>query len=291
VEDQRRVADQVDAPVGLKFGPASLIDREKLDLDWYEWTLRGGAKPDFLKKQVAYYVAGSEVWRYADSLEAVTDRMVPYFLDSTGKATEVLASGALDPAGPGRGQPDQYVYDPRDVSIAALESQSDPSSLTDQRMVFAFDGKQLVYHTPAFDQAKEISGFFKLVAFLAIDQPDTDFQASIYEIDANGQSILLTTDQIRARYRESLRAAKLVTTKAPLRYAFERFTFVSRRIAAGSRLRLVIGPINSINIQKNYNSGKPVSAQSMADARPVTVRLMHDKSHPSALYVPMGQLE
>jgi hypothetical protein len=27
----------------------------------------------------------------------------------------------------------------------------------------------------------------------------------------------------------------------------------------------------------------------MADARPVTVTLLHDKAHPSTLYVPLGQ--
>jgi hypothetical protein len=37
------------------------------------------------------------------------------------------------------------------------------------------------------------------------------------------------------------------------------------------------------------NSGKPVFEETMADARAVTVTLLHDKAHPSALYVPMGQ--
>jgi hypothetical protein len=60
-------------------------------------------------------------------------------------------------------------------------------------------------------------------------------------------------------------------------------------LTPGSRLRLVIGPINSIYTQKNYNSGKAVSDESMADARPVTVTLLHDKTHPSTLYVPLGQ--
>jgi predicted acyl esterase len=80
-----------------------------------------------------------------------------------------------------------------------------------------------------------------------------------------------------------------VTTRKALLYDLKRFTFVSRQLAAGSRLRLVVGPINSIYTQKNYNSGKAVSEESMADARPVTVTLLHDKAHPSTLYVPLGQ--
>ena len=67
--------------------------------------------------------------------------------------------------------------------------------------------------------------------------------------------------------------------------------FVSREISKGSRLRLRIAPINSIYSQKNYNSGKAISTETMDDARTVTVRLYHDRAHPSALYVPLGQPE
>ena len=64
---------------------------------------------------------------------------------------------------------------------------------------------------------------------------------------------------------------------------------MSRQVKKGSRLRLVIAPINSMNSQKNYNSGGVVAQESMKDARTVTVKLYHDRAHPSALYVPIGQ--
>jgi hypothetical protein len=73
-----------------------------------------------------------------------------------------------------------------------------------------------------------------------------------------------------------------------LRYDFDGFTFVSREIAAGSRLRLVIAPGNTISKQKNFNSGKEVAAETMMDARPVTVTLFHDAQRPSTLFVPLG---
>ena len=64
---------------------------------------------------------------------------------------------------------------------------------------------------------------------------------------------------------------------------------LSRQVAKGSRLRLTIAPINSIFSEKNYNAAEPVAEQSMSDARTVTVTLFHDRAHPSALYVPLGQ--
>jgi putative CocE/NonD family hydrolase len=227
-------------------------------------------------------------WRYADTLEGLTAGARSYFLDSNGSAADVLASGSLG-AGQGKGKPDQYVYDPRDLSIAEIERGLDPSSLTDQRPIYAQQGKVLVYHTAPFERDTEVSGFFKLSAWLAIDQPDTDFAVTVYEIRPDASSILLTSDQQRARYRESERQAKLVTTREPLKYEFDSFTFTSRMVRKGSRLRLVVGPVNSTYSQKNYNSGGDVSSETLRDARAVTVKLYHDKSRPSTLFVPIGQ--
>ena len=168
---------------------------------------------------------GAEEWRYAGSLEKVTAEMKPLLLNSSGNPTQILNSGMLQPQDSKRalGQPDHFIYDPRDVSTAELESRIDPSDLTDQRMLFAQEGAELVYHSEPFEKSTEVSGFFRLSAWIALDQPDTDLQAQIFEITANGRSILLTTDRIRARYRESLRVAALVTTHKPLLYEFKRF--------------------------------------------------------------------
>ncbi len=273
---------------GLKFGPASLVDLPKLHLDWYAWTMQGGPKPAFLQKNVAYYVMDADKWRYTDTLEGITAESRPYYLDSVANATDVLAAGSLGSA-QGKGKPDQYVYDPRDVSIAALEASVDIGSYTDQRTVHALRGKQLVYHTAPFERDTEVSGFFKVSAWIAIDQPDTDFAINVYEVRPDGSSIALTSDVKRARYREDLRTPKLVTTREPLRYDFDGFTFTSRMLRQGSRLRVTIGPVNSMYSQKNFNSGGDVSSETTRDARTVTVKLYHDRAHPSALFVPLGQ--
>jgi putative CocE/NonD family hydrolase len=272
----------------LKFGPASLVDLPQLHREWYAWTMQDGPKPGFLQKHVAYYVMDTDNWRYADTLEGATAEQRTYYLDSVANATDVLAAGSLGAAA-AKGKPDQYVYDPRDVSIAAVEADIDPASLTDQRWIHATRGKQLVYHTAPFERDTEITGFFKLSAWLAIDQPDTDFGVLVYEVRPDGSSIFLTNDVKRARYRESPREAKLIATREPLRYDFNGFTFTSRMLRKGSRLRLVVGPVNSMYSQKNYNSGGDVSSETLRDARTVTVKLYHDRAHPTALYVPIGR--
>jgi uncharacterized protein len=281
---------------GIKVGPASLVDVNKLHVEWYAWTMQGGPKPEFLQKPVAYYVTGADKWRYADTLEAVTARYQAYFLDSSSNADDVFSSGSLGNS-KGKGQADRYVYDPRDASGPEVEAEArtNGGSLVDQSVTLALRGKSLVYHSAPFEEDTEISGFFKLAAWISIDTADTDLYVSVHEIDQHGDSIRLSTDCMRARYREGLRTPKLVKTREPLLYDFNRSTFVSRVVKRGHRLRLVIAPmgriIESTFAQRNHNGGGIVAEESAKDAKPVTVRLFHDAAHPSALQVPLGHGE
>lgn len=280
---------------GITVGPASLVDLEKLHLEWYSWTMQGGARPAFLQNRVAYYVMVAEAWRYADSLEAITAETRLFYLQSDsglhsrGNPSDVFHSGRLAEELLRESAPDHYVHDPRDMRLAGLESTIDPGCLTDQRMVHAGNGRQLIYHTVPFQQDVEVSGFFRLTAWLSIDQPDTDFRAVIYEVDGHGRSVKMTEQSIRARYREGLREERLIETPEPLRYEFAGFPFVSRLVRRGARLRLVIGPMHSIYSQRNHHTGGRIAEECLDDARVVTVKLFHDSRHPSALHVPFGR--
>lgn len=273
---------------GLKVGAASLLDLGSLHREWYAWTMQGAPKPQFLRRNVAYYLMGADEWRYADTLESVTARSLPLYLDSNGSAGDVCRSGSLQSQARTGSAADRYSYDPRDVSGAELECSVRPEDMADSRTMNALVGKQLYYHAEPFERDTDICGFFRLVAWLSIDQPDTDFRASVHEVCLDGSVIQLTSDSLRARYRENLREPKLIRSDAALRYELDRFTFVARRVLAGHRLRLVFGPVNSIYAQKNYNSGGDVAHETMADARTVTVRLWHGVERPSVLYVPLG---
>ena len=81
-----------------------------------------GAKPDFLKKRVAYYVMAADQWRYADTLEEVTRERRMLYLDSNGKANDVFQSGKLVGESPGAAS-DAYVYDPLDTRPGQLEEE------------------------------------------------------------------------------------------------------------------------------------------------------------------------
>jgi predicted acyl esterase len=160
---------------------------------------------------------------------------------------------------------------------------------TDQTPDLNLFGNGLVYHTAAFPRDTEITGWVRLVAWMSLDVPDTDFTVSLSEILSGGKAIKLTQDMLRARYRENLRQEKLVVPGEINPYMFDGFTFFSRRISKGSRLRLIINCPNTIHLEKNYNGGGVVADESATDARTAHITLYHDADHPSFLEIPIGR--
>ncbi|WP_252259860.1 CocE/NonD family hydrolase [Erythrobacter aurantius] len=276
---------------GVTFGEASVIDMDALHREWFAFVMEGGPRPALLQGRVTYYVMGADCWRHCARLEDATDRHADYWLASAGRAHDLFTAGWMAPDCAPKGPPDSYRHDPGDTTIAAIEMEVDQEDPAEARMVFARNGTQLVYHTAPFAEPVEVTGQFILEAWLAIDTPDTDFVARIYEVDNQGRAILLTSDMLRARHRTGIAAPYLVTDTAPQLYTFAQFFWISRQIAKGSRLRLTIGPNHSIHTQRNFGGGGMVSDETIADALPVIVNLHHDAQHPSRLRVPIGAKE
>lgn len=282
---------------GIAVGATAQVDITLLTVQWHDHVLRGAPRPELLASRMCYYLPGADQWRFADSLEAATGETRALYLGSRGRADSIFHSGTLSDA-PADGPPDRYIWDPLDLAGADDELERlEPSTvrpmfpvdrLTDQWSLLADGRSHLVYHGAPVPEPLEIAGFFRLVLWLSIDQPDTDFLIQIFAVSPDGTSIFLASDMKRARHRESLRHEQLISSPVPLEYVFDSFNFTARALEKGGRLRLVVGPVDSIHFQRNRNSGRPVSDETAEEARPVTVSLHHDAGQRSILHVPVA---
>jgi len=281
---------------GVKFGGASLLDLNDLHRQWYDWTIKGGPKPEFLKNQVAYYLlaAGNSgakgEWKYADSLETLTANPRTFYLNSkSGDANGVFRSGTLTVEQPKEGT-DRYTYDPLDTgrgeNVEGVEDNQKTAAI-DQRYALSIGPDGLVYHTDPLPNEMPLVGCPSVTLWVSLDTPDTDLSADLYEIQPDGTSIALWNDVRRLRYRESLRQEKLVKPGEIVKCDFNPGLFVARRLMKGSRLRLIISSPNSIFLQKNYNSGGAVAQETAKDARTAHVQVYHDAAHASAVQLPL----
>jgi len=281
---------------GVKFGPAALVDLNDLHRQWYDWTMKDGPKPQFLKDQVAYYLlapgnsGANGEWKYTDNFANLIANPKTLYLDSkNGDANGVFRSGMLVEKQPNEGA-DQYVNDPMDTSrgenVEGVEPK-DKTAAIDQSFALCIGKDGLVYHTGPLPKETPLVGCPKVLLWVSIDTPDTDLQADLYEIQPDGTSIALWNDVRRLRYRESLREAKLVKPDEIVKCNFDPGLFVARRLMKGSRLRLVVYSPNSIFWQKNYNSGGVVADETAKDAHTAHIKIYHDAQRPSSIDLPL----
>jgi putative CocE/NonD family hydrolase len=281
---------------GVKFGPAAIVDLNDLHRQWYDWTMKAGPKPVFLKDQVAYYLlapgnSGAKgEWKYADDFAAlIANPKTFYLVSKNGDANGVFRSGDLTENRPSDGA-DKFAYDPLDTHRGEFVERVEPKEKTagiDQTFALSIGNDGLVYHTEPLPNETPLIGCPAVTLWLSIDTPDVDLESDLYEVQPDGTSIALWSDMRRLRYRESLREPKLVRPGEIVRCNFNPGLFVARRLMKGSRLRLVVTAVNSIFWQKNYCSGGVVAEETAKDARTCHVQIYHDGEHASGIQLPL----
>jgi len=281
---------------GVKFGPGAIVDLNDLHRQWYDWTMKSGPKPAFLKNQIAYYLlapgnsGANGEWKYADNFQTLTANPKTFYLDSkNGEPNGVFRSGTLNEKQPNSGS-DGFVYDPLDTRRGENVEGTDPKEKTaaiDQTFALSIGKDGSVYHTDPLPNETSLIGCPAVNLWLSIDTPDVDLECDLYEIQPDGTSIALWSDIRRLRYRESSREAKLMKPGELVPCDFNPGLFVARRLMKGSRLRLVVTAINSILWQKNYCSGGIVADETAKYAHTCNVQVYHDAEHPSAIQLPL----
>lgn len=270
---------------GHDFGDEMMFDAFALDREWYHWTMGDGERPEFIRDRVTYFVAGNNEWKSAPSLDAVSDSELVLRLGADRARHEVFQSGVLAQTPNTTSNHSKYVYDPLDTAKAERGGVED--HIIDQSEVVHTDGDGLVFHSARFEEATEISGYPRLEAWVEMDVPDTDIEATLYEIRPDGSSIMLTFQTLRARHRDGLREVRMMEPDVVEQLVFDHFFWFSRLVEKGSRLRLFIRPANGLQQQRHYNAAKPVHEQTADDARTATVRLHHSDDYPSRLVLPV----
>ena len=281
---------------GVKFGPGAIVDLNDLHRQWYDWTMKSGPKPAFLKNQIAYYLlapgnsGANGEWKYADDFQTLTANPKTFYLDSkNGEPNGVFRSGTLNEKQPNSGS-DGFVYDPLDTRRGENVEGTDPKEKTaaiDQTFALSIGKDGSVYHTDPLPNETSLIGCPAVNLWLSIDTPDVDLECDLYEIQPDGTSIALWSDIRRLRYRESSREAKLMKPGELVPCDFNPGLFVARRLMKGSRLRLVVTAVNSILWQKNYCSGGIVADETTKYAHTCNVQVYHDAEHPSAIQLPL----
>ena len=255
---------------GYTLDPVARVDLPELRYQWLDHVFKGAKKPSLLQDRVNFQVMGADQWRHVPTLDSSDRTRLRLYLDTRKRDGPHRLSPSPSEGG-GRAQLSVDLADRRDAHIPwpdALRLKQLPTRNT------------ISFVSDPLPQDTEIDGSLRGEFDITPSRQDVDLSVSLYEQTASGEyQLLFEPYDFRASYaghrvkRRLLRAGE----RQSLAFTAERVT--ARRLAAGSRLVLLISLNKRPDRQINYGSGKDVNSESIADAaRPVRVR-WHVRSH------------
>ena len=273
---------------GLTFDKKSVLDIDQLHIDFFNWILKNGKRPDILKARVNYYVMGADEWRHADSLKDLSDHTLRLYLSSPDNdAHDVFHAGFLTAKQPGEQPADTFTDDPLKLTPAddLLKNSGDDYLMQSPE---AYKADRLVYASDPIPAPITVAGVMDLVANVSLDTPDGDVWAGVDAILPDGRTLVLGQDVMRARFRHGTAKAEPAKSGEIEPWRFDGFYFTVRELPKGTRLRVVLAPLNIPDLQKNYNSGGRIGYETASDARTATFSVHLDPQHPSYLELPLA---
>jgi putative CocE/NonD family hydrolase len=255
---------------GYTLDPAARIDLPELRYQWLDHVFKGAKKPSLLQDRVNYQMMGTDQWRHAPTLDSPNRTRLRLYLDTRERdgPHHLLPSPS---EGGGSTQLSVDLADRRDARIPW------PDALRLKQLPMR---NSISFLSDPLPKDTEIDGSLRGEFDITPSRQDVDLSVSLYEQTASGEyQLLFEPYDFRASYaghrvyRRLLRAGE----RQLLAFTAERVT--ARKLAAGSRIVLLIGLNKRPDRQINYGSGKDVNSESIADAaRPVRVR-WHARSH------------
>jgi len=247
------------------------IDPNAARYEWFAHALGGADRPDLLRDNVNYELAGANEWRHGASLGALEQKRTRFYLEAApGGTVNTLAAKK-------RRTPTSL------TATMSLRDRRDADWRPSREIVLdvlpARDGTAL-FMTEPFAAPVDVAGRLSGVLDFTINKQDVDLVLMLYELRSTGEYVKLFDPAyaFRASYAKDRVHRHLLVAGVRQQLPFQSEKMIGRQLQAGSRLVLTLGINKRADSQVNYGSGKDVSEESIADGRaPVRIR-WHDGS-------------
>ena len=234
-------------------------DTEGVVFEWFDHVLYGKAKPRLVQNKVNYQVMGTNEWRFADSLQALNQQSLSFYIQST-KANEeqnyVLAQNqAL--------QANHYIEQTVDMADRTEQRNKAPWPVI-KNSIDKQGGIQI--ETPVFEQDMELTGTITGFFDIEINKKDVDIGFNYYEVTAEGDVFHLNNYRSRASYADDMSKRRLLTPNEKRRVPIVNARFTSKLIKKGSKIVLVLNVNKNVDAQINLGTGKQVNHEHISES-------------------------
>ncbi|WIG57678.1 MAG: hydrolase, CocE/NonD family [Ktedonobacterales bacterium] len=264
------------------------IDLMSLQIQFFDYALKGLATTFAEMPVVKYFVMGANVWKTSKSWPPEGATVAHWYLHSAGHANTASGDGQLSNEQPADEVTDSFTYDPANPVPTVGGATLLPSVLRpgprDQRVVEQRHDV-LVYTSAPLEQPLEVTGAVSAALYVASDAPDTDFVARLVDVYPDGMAITVTDGIVRMRHRNGMEARE-EPLEAGTFYRIEVDLWATSLVfLPGHRIRLDVTSSSFPRWERNLNTGMDSAAAT--EMRTARQSLAHDAEHPSYLALPI----
>ncbi|HVW70779.1 MAG TPA: CocE/NonD family hydrolase, partial [Steroidobacteraceae bacterium] len=271
---------------GYPLDQAAAIDLRELRYQWFDHVLKGAAVPPLLQGRVNYQVMGANEWRHAESLEAMGNGVLKWYLRgktlSTGARTartnKTARAGKGKPRGHKAEEPPEKQFVEQVVKLADRSDANGPWPGSDVMARSVPVRNAVTFTSEPLSKPLELQGAWSGKLDLTVNKMDVDLRVAGYELLPSGDYVALFEPYVfRASYAHDRVQRRLLRAGERQSLAFRLERLTSRKIQAGSRLILVIAVNKRPDQEINYGSGRDVSEEALEDDKtPVKIRWFGD---------------
>jgi uncharacterized protein len=256
---------------GYAIDPVAQFSTPELEYQWMDYVMRGGPKPALLKDKINFEVMGANEWQHAPSLTQMAQQQTPFYFSST-------MDGARYSLVREKEKENEAVTETVNLADRSTWNNAHyyPRPILETKLEDDGPVTEMVYASKPFVQARVISGAFWGELDVTIDKKDADLGLTVFEQMPDGRLLHLAYWLGRASYAGHPEKRTLLTPGKSAKIPFAT-DVVSRLIAPGSRLVVLLDVDKNPFAQVNYGTGNDVSDESIQDAgSPLTIHWHSD---------------
>lgn len=271
--------------LGYDIDSVAQIDITALIFEWFDYTLKGKAKPALLKDKINYQIMGANTWGHASSLETMANDTLKYHFSNI--RSNIAFKSTYDSGNNGINM--HYTLDEKPVGKEGYLEQkvdfADRSNLTWNSSGWSSIieetitiGQGFSFISDPFTSDFELNGSFQGELNVSINKKDFDYTVLLFEQTPDGKFFALTLPYVgRASFVRDVEKRQLLVTNVKTKIPFNKARMTSRKFSKGSRIIVVLNIIKEPFTEINYGTGKNVSEETIADARdPLIIKWYND---------------
>jgi putative CocE/NonD family hydrolase len=230
----------------------------QLQIDWYNYWLKGEENGVLERDRIVYYLMGANEWRSTDTWPPEGTQYVKWYLAGGGNANTRNGDGGLTRQKPEKRVVDEFLYDPADP-VPSLGGHSCCTGTNSEaggydQSTIELREDLLVYTSDVLTRDIDVVGRIRAELLVSSSAVDTDFTVKLVDVYPDGTAYNIQEGVRRMRYRNSLRVPEFMIPGE--RYIAEvDLHTTANTFRKGHRIRVEVSSSNYPRIERNLNTG------------------------------------